>query len=205
MSFPVLKKSYPEPAKLAEYVKYAEVRQLADNINFFYLKNKDHPVSISMHSLDSHEGRTFLILSIGITLARFFSKKVLIVDTISDNKFLKTIEEGMGSDDKIIHRTMYDNLSIVHLSDLKVHEYQIDSILSSFEDEYDLVLFDTIALNRKNVNNIDPIAIAKRCEHRFVIVSKKSVSSSNLNKLKSEFDKSGLDITGIVFNEVEVK
>ena len=145
MNLPVLNSKFLNSDSITELTRFSEVKKLCDNIDHFFLKNSKESVSLSIHSWFQREGKTLFSLSLGVSLAKYFEKRVLIVDAAHEGQILRSMVVDELSDDEIVRKTFFEKLDIVQLSQLNVHEYQIDSFVESFREEYDVILFDTVS------------------------------------------------------------
>ncbi|MGZ3685894.1 MAG: hypothetical protein ACXVCI_18685, partial [Bdellovibrionota bacterium] len=67
--------------------------------------------------------------------------------------------------------------------------------------DFDLVIFDTCAMAAKNRNNLDPIAIARRCDAAVLLVSKRSATRTLLHEIRERLKKEKLELLGIAVND----
>ncbi len=199
-----IEKQIIKPQHILDFSKFSEIRQLVDNISFrLDLKNNKEPVTISLLSYNKNEGKSLTAIVLATAFSRYLNKKILVIDTVMDGGSLKEYEVASDNENDIISKTCFPFVSLVHISNLKLHEYQVSVILDEVKDDYDIILFDTSALSKKNSKNIDPVVLARRCQYNYLIVSRETSSLKNLSRLKSLIEKNDLRIDGVMFNEVD--
>ena len=114
-------------------------------------------------------------------------------------------DEGVAGMEEI-RKTLTLNVSFLKLKDWAEHfgtiaEYDVKSILDGPGKGFDLVIFDTSPMAAKNRNNIDPIAVARRCDASLLLVSPRTSSRSQLVNLRERIRREKLDLLGLMVNE----
>jgi Mrp family chromosome partitioning ATPase len=167
---------------LKVFIQYAEFKRIFDNIE--RLLKINNIKCLSCLSYQAEEGRSLICSTIAIGLTEMLGYKVLIVDAgnPTSNWNILDIFENKNSEfqeqEGLVHN-LSPNLDGLQLSRItivaqKAQEYRIQDIILEYKNKYDLILFDTAALNSSNRGNFDPWVIAARTDASIIITSNKT-------------------------------
>lgn len=200
------------PKALGSVVRFAETKQILDQI--VHAQSERKVRSITVLSELPREGRSLFTAALAMSFAQLVRQKVLVVDchtlrgpySLSLERLLETDELGEEDRHEKIRNTISPNVSIVRLRDWAeqrdaVPEYEVKSLIDGPGKGFDLIVFDTCAMAAKNRNNLDPVAIARRCDTAVLVVSARSSSRSTMHEIRERIKKEKLDLLGIVRNE----
>lgn len=82
----------------------------------------------------------------------------------------------------------------------EVIDFHMKSHIESFSDGYDVVLFDTCAMNAADKDNMDPIVIARDTDAVILLTSPRSLDRELMGRLVGDFKRWEIQIIGTVFN-----
>ena len=80
-------------------------------------------------------------------------------------------------------------------------DFQIGTYVNYLSAKYDLVILDTCAITDSDINNVDPIIIAKEVDTSILVTSEKSMSKDSILTIKQEFDQYGIPLLGNVYHK----
>jgi hypothetical protein len=200
------------PRTLQSVVRFAETKQIVDQL--LHLQRERRIRSLAVLSELPREGRSLFTATIATSFGQLVRQKVLAVDcnTLRSPHSL-TLERLLESDElaaeeklEQVRKTLSVNVSIVRLRDWAdgkdtIAEYEVKSLMDGPGKAFDLVVFDTCAMAAKNRNNIDPIAIARRCDASLLLVSRRTASRGAMHEIKERLKKEKLELLGIAYNE----
>ncbi|MCC7440247.1 MAG: hypothetical protein IT285_01355 [Bdellovibrionales bacterium] len=195
------------PSPLLEYVRFTEVKRLVHQIH--QEQKKRGAKSLAVLSLHPGEGRTFFVSALALGYALLLRKKVLIVDATSQtlNGYL-FMDRVMGRTEEELAELGGPLLEVVDL--MSAHnkegkggesaEFLIGPVIEAQKDQYDLVLFDTSALERRNKNNMDPVIIASQADASIILHSPSSADREAMFEMRRAVNGWNIDVLGTVFN-----
>jgi Mrp family chromosome partitioning ATPase len=197
------KLSWPNASVFEEYSNYSEIKQLIDNVHFTKsLKNECKTIAVI--SQISGEGKSFFTAVLAYTFAKFLNNKVLIIDTVTEDGIFDKAKKSAidkGLLDVEVISSQFENIDLLHLYKSRYNEYQLSSIIEDFKSEYSMIFFDTCAFSLKNLNNLDPFVIARRCDNPILVMSKVTSSKRSMAKVKSILSQQDIKLLGVVYNE----
>jgi Mrp family chromosome partitioning ATPase len=199
------------PRTLQNIVRFAETKQILDQILHAQRERKFR--SLAILSELPREGRSIFTAVLATGFGQLVRQKVLAVDcNTARSPHSLTLERLLESDELAgekadqVRKTLSVNVSLVQLKDWAegmdaIAEYEVKNLMDGPGRSFDLALFDTCALAAKNRNNLDPIAIARRCDASILLVSRRSETRSMHSQLRERLRKEKLEVLGIVHNE----
>jgi Mrp family chromosome partitioning ATPase len=200
------------PRVLQSVVRFAETKQIIDQVLHAQTERKLR--SLAVLSELAQEGRTLFTAVVALGYGQLMRKKVLVVDcSTMRNPDSLTLDRLLDFDDSSeegkrgeVRRTLSANVSLVRLSEWAeerdaMAEYEVKTLLESVGRSFDLVLFDTCAMGVKNRNNLDPIAIARRCDASMLVVSARTSSRGGLVDIRNRLRKERLELLGLASND----
>ena len=182
----------------AEYLRLGEIKKLVHRFNDELKKKNSRSISIT--SLEPSEGRTFLTAVLALGSAVFLKKKVLVVDTSSQphqgNLYLDRIF-GDATMEKYVDLIKPNREQGIQGESA---DFELKELLDHYLTQYDLVLFDTTAINESNTDSMDPIIVSKTAGSTIMILSQESINSGDFKKVYAEFNEWEIPILGTVYN-----
>ncbi len=181
-----------------EYMRQGEIKRMIHR--FFDELNKKKAKSIAVVSLKPGEGRTFLVAVLAVAAAIFMKKKVLVVDTTSQpdqgHLYLERIF-GQASLEKYV-----DLISPQYSSNGNddVADFKLKELIDLYQNKYDLVIFDTTAIQSDNSSGMDPVIVAKTAGHAVIAISGQSVTSGDFKQLQGQMRDWGISPLGTIYN-----
>ena len=200
------------PRALQSLVRFAETKQILDHLLSAQRERKVR--SLAILSEMPREGRSLFAATLATSFGQLVRQKVLVVDCNthrSPNSL--TLERLLESDElaeqerlEQVRKTLSVNVSIIRLRDWAegmdtMPEYEVKSLMEGPGKNFDLAIFDTCAMAAKNRNNLDPIAIARRCDAAVLLVSKRSATRALMYDIRERLKKEKLELLGIAVNE----
>ena len=192
-------------AFLSDYSRYSEIKQLTYNIAALQQKEKGLNL-FSVLSFFPGEGKTLFCAALAIAYADAFHANVLVVDTTTfQNKGSLLLEQCIGNTHPLINVVSLDKLKS-NTNGLETEKPDCDfSIAKIISKEglkkYGLVLLDTVALEAKNKNNVDPLLLARLSSASILIVSQALLKAPNLSARVKMLEEPALHLTGVISNE----
>lgn len=200
------------PKVLQSVVRFAETKQILDQV---LQAQRDKKIrSIAILSELPREGRSLFSAMLAMSFGQLVRQKVLVVDchtlrgpySLSLERLLESDELGEEGRVEQVRKTLSVNVSLVRLRDWAeqmetMAEYEVKSLMDGPGKNFDLAIFDTCAMAAKNRNNLDPIAIARRCDASILLVSRRTASRSMLHEIRERMRKEKLELLGIAHNE----
>ena len=175
---------------------------------------------IMLTSCQAHEGKSFLTLCITRTLAQLGYRVVLVDADLRRSQIASRygmqIKEGTGRGtshylagkealENVIYETDVPGAYMVPVgyevsnSLALLNSPRFASMLDQLLTQFDYVLVDAPPVGVI----IDAAEIAKFCDGTVLVVKYNNVSRRELHDVKSQIDRSGCKILGVVINEVE--
>jgi Mrp family chromosome partitioning ATPase len=200
------------PRALQSVVRFAETKQILDHLLSAQRERKVR--SLAILSEMPREGRSLFTATLATSFGQLVRQKVLVVDCNTHRSpHSLTLERLLESDElaaqeklEQVRKTLSVNVSIVRLRDWAegmetIAEYEVKSLMDGPGKNFDLAIFDTCAMAAKNRNNLDPIAIARRCDAAVLLVSKRSATRALMADIRERLKKEKLELLGIAVNE----
>ena len=182
----------------SDYLKLGEIKKLIHRFGDELTKHDRHAVAVT--SLETGEGRTFLTAILALGSAVFLKKKVLVVDTSSQPH-----QGNLILDRIFLDETMEKYVDLIKPKSESgsvgaAADFELKGLRDHYRKKYDLVLFDTAAINESNASSMDPIIVSKTAGSTIMILSNQSVSSGDFQRVKTELHEWGIPILGSVYN-----
>lgn len=114
---------------------------------------------------------------------------------------------GQKNMEDILYRTSIDNFSVVFAGPYSpnpaelLEEPLFEELIHTLEVEYDYIIIDTPPM----ANLIDGAIIARRCDGAILVIESGAISYRLEQKVKSQLDKAGCRILGVVLNKVDIR
>ena len=208
-----------EPIKLIRSMKddynYNEaIKTLRTNLQFSGSNLKTIMLTSSMPD----EGKSDISMALAVSLAQI-GKKVLFLDADIRKSILVVRYQlprevnglsqylsGQKELDEILYHTNIENLDIIfsgpyspNPSEL-LEEDLFEELIEDAENTYDYVIIDTPPM----ANLIDGAIVARYCDGAVMVVESGAISYRLEQKVKSQIEKSGCRILGVVLNKVDL-
>jgi Mrp family chromosome partitioning ATPase len=195
------------------YVRSSEFKRF---LNYFYGKQlEDGFKSVVVMSLLPGEGKTFCVAALALGYAALLHKRVLVLETIKQPSELEfSIARVFGAppladkseretaekaeDDRVIDLISTFNIAEEFVESVDFHTTKI---FRDYEKKYDLVLYDTCAMEASNNNNLDPVVLAKNIDTSLLVTSQRSLESKTAAKLSSLMSRWNLSPLGMLYND----
>lgn len=174
--------------------------------------------SIMFTSTKSSEGKSEIVFSLAMSLAQM-GKKVLLLDAdirrsvlmnrYHVNKQTKGLSEyltGQAEEKDIIYETNVDNLFIIFAGAVApnpselLEEEQFRNLIEGAKEIFDYVIVDTPPVG----TIIDGAIVGKYCDGAALVIESGAISYHALQKVKSQMERSGARLLGVVLNKVDV-
>jgi len=217
--------------RLKEFMRYAELKQLAYNIAALQQEKRFH--SLAVLSYFPGEGKTLLCAALAMAYVETCQARVLVVDTTTlQNKKSLVLKQCLATSLPMVDvmtleqvRSATNGLDPhpspkVHAPQAPVVEPEIvesrsirvplpsvndfsllKKVVEDRFQEYGLVLLDTAPLSAKNKSNIDPLLVARLSDASAFVVSRKLLESHEVNDCLKVLDDPTLHLIGMVANE----
>lgn len=197
-----------------------EIKKIRTNLMFSNLEDDMKIVMIT--SSIPGEGKSFVSANLAAAFAQA-DEKVLLVDCDLRKGRLKKIfnipPEQKGLSDLLINKNwkneMFDYVNKTDVKNLRVMisgsyppnpsellaSKRFEELLSQLRKSYKLVILDCPPIVGLN----DAVVLAKKSDRCVLVANCQKVTMDDLEKSKSEIEKVGVKVAGIILNEVEVK
>jgi Mrp family chromosome partitioning ATPase len=179
-------------------MKQGEVKKLIHRFGDELQKKKGNAIAVT--SLLPGEGRTFLVAVLALGAAVFLKKKVLIVDASSQPHEGHLYLDRIFSDESVEKYVDLIKPKQAAGIDGEAADFELKTLLDHYRDEYDLVIFDTTAIQDSNQRSMDPLIVSKTAGNTVMIVSSKSVASGDFRRVRTELQDWNIPILGTVYN-----
>ena len=197
---------------------YAEFSRLNTSI----LKSIDsiNGKTVFITSPESGDGRSFISSNLAKSLARNSDQSVLLVDfdrnqpiihnlfDISANRGIAEVLAGVSSLEECIHHTEYPNL---HILPSGLHKFPLDHFLTtmniqrlidSLKNDYDVIIFDSSPINKANRHNIDPTTASQMMDLVYMVVTPRKTRKNILTSSILKITENGGNVDGIIVNNI---
>ena len=163
------------------------------------------------------EGKSDVAFSVAASLAQI-GKKVVFIDADirksvlvsryqldGDVNGLSQYLSGQKSREDIIYQTNYEGFSVIFAGPYSpnpaelLEEDLFSELIKSLKD-YDYVIIDTPPM----ANLIDGAIVASNCDGAIIVIEQGAVSYRLEQKVKSQLDKTGCRVLGVVLNKVDL-
>ncbi len=195
---------------LRSFIQYAEVKSLIDRI--LLLQETEKFKSVAFLSEYDGEGKTFLIAALALAYSERLNKKVLVIDTSSNNTAstplpAKDLKENYLLAELLEDTTKVEVMVMRDWAKLRlspgIDEYQLNALLSENNQNYSMILVDTSSLSRKNKNNFDPLVIARQCDVSVLVSGQPRVREQISTDNRKRIHDAGIRLLGLIYNQGE--
>lgn len=206
---------------LFEYVRYTEFKRLLGQITL--IMDGEGFNSITVVSELPEEGRTFFVSAVALGYSLLLDRRVLVVNTASQSQYRSLMHERIFQFGKVgqgfsgppsppdagsVGSLLRPRPGIELISPFAGGEnqvpvssdFQLGRYIESLKESYDLVLFDTCALNANNKNNMDPVVIARQSDTAILLTSWKSMDRALLSRTQERLRHWNIRLMGTIFN-----
>lgn len=179
----------------------------------------DDKKTIVFTSCAPDEGKSTVVLHLAVSLAET-GKKVLLIDadmrksvlvghySIAGDVFgLAHYLSGLCDLEKAVCQTDIENMDVIFAGPFPPNPTELlagekfKGLLQIARDTYDYVLIDSAPLG----SVIDCAVIAKECDGSVIIVENEVISHRFLQEIKTQLEKSGRPILGVILNKVDIR
>lgn len=207
----VILKSYIEE----DYSVKESFKALRTNIQF----SGDDVKIISITSCMPNEGKSTTALEICKSLSEL-GKKVLLIDadlrkSVLASKYadragiegLSQFLSGQATLQDVLYSTQYPNFYIIFSGAFPPNPVELLSkdkfadFLSNAKNTFDYIIIDCPPLG----NVIDAAVVSRYCDSAILVVLANAVSAKFAREIKSQLEKSGCPILGVILNNAEKK
>jgi Mrp family chromosome partitioning ATPase len=179
----------PTTQALLDYLSFSEVKELL--LRLTSLRSSLDISSIAVLSELPKEGKSFFCALLAAALTRMDGgKRCLIVDAGAHFPERSTL-----LDDTV---EPLDNIDIVQIGE---SESNLAELMERVQGQYDLILIDTCALQRRNRRNLDPLLLARQAGGAILVSSQKSLGSDNAKAESRRLTDAGVKLLGIMHNQ----
>ena len=199
-----------------EYFYQEAIKTLRTNVQF---SGKNHK-ALMLTSTYSNEGKSDVCLNLAIEMGKA-GKKVLLIDAdIRKSVFVsryQIAEQANGLSqflsgqiekvDQLIYKTNYENLYMILAGPYAPNPTEMlgdqtfGDLIKAARQVYDYVFIDTPPLG----SIIDAAVIAQFCDGAMMVIESGNVSYRMAQKIKSQLERSGCKLLGVVLNKVDMK
>jgi Mrp family chromosome partitioning ATPase len=213
--------------QLGTYLRLPEIKRLIHRL--VSAQHEHNFTSLAIVSLLPKEGRTFVVSLIALAYATVLKKRVLILDTVSQNReaslHLATVmresatpinQTGDGLEPKLQDACGVDlvatrslrpegkNMTTANnaesVSPLQTAEFLMQPFLTALAPSYDIILLDTCPLENVTADHFDPLVLARQVDQVIGLVSPLSTSRDRLMQLNDQLQQAQISLLGIVRN-----
>ena len=200
--------SFHVSEKLEYHIRTPEFKRL---LNMIVTTQKQHRFkSLAVLSLFPQEGRSFFVSALALGYAKLLNARVLVLDTVSQtnnrslylDRILDKYEPGTpesgfwqepGHIDLMTSRGPAGGGS-------ESTDFQIGPYVEYLRDHYDLIILDTCAITDSDIENMDPIVVARQVDTTILLTSEKSMTKESMVVVKQELDQYGIPLLGNVYH-----
>ncbi len=214
---------------LQDYIRYSELKQMVDRL--IALQEEKHFRSLAVLSVFPAEGKTLFCAATALSYSQTRGARVLLVDTSStENKSSLPLKDCLepfprGIDYLALKERPPINAPspltaiemaaagdpLVHDADVMQDDKMVPITQSSDQyliqkaahprDSYGLILLDTVSLDSRNKNNLDPLLVARSADASILIISELLLESRELNDYLKKLQDPSLHLLGVISNE----
>lgn len=199
------------PKFLRAYVGYAEFRALVDSLS--RAAEKKQLKSFAIVSEGSGEGKTFLAASLALAFALQRGQRVLVVDMTTFEQegslSLARLLDADASDLSVgaFMTTCEERIELVRVANLNADfgsstELRVREFREGPAKDFDLVIFDTCALDARNRRNVDPAAVARGAGAAVLVASPLSQRRESVNSVRARLQGAEVPLLGVVANPI---
>ena len=190
------------------------IKTLRTNIQFCGSNIKTIMITSSMPD----EGKSDISMALAQSLTQI-GKKVLLIDAdirksilvaryqLDQEVFgLSQYLSGQKNLDEVLYNTTTENLDIIFSGPYSpnpaelLEEGLFEKMVEAAEADYDYVIIDTPPM----ANLIDGAIVARHCDGAVIVIESGAISYRLEQKVKSQIEKSGCRILGVVLNKVDL-
>lgn len=195
-----------------DYAFDEAIKTLRTNIQF---SGKQLKV-IMLTSTHAGEGKSYISFETACSICQM-GKKVLFIDadirkSVMMSRYhldaevmgLSQYLSGQKELKDVLYQTNIENLSVIFSGPYAPNPAELlenemfDKMLETLKKEYDYIIIDTPPVG----SMIDGAVIAKNCDGAILVIESGSVSYRIAQKTKSQLEKSGCKILGVVMNKI---
>lgn len=176
--------------------------------------------TIFITSPESGDGKSFISSNLAKSLARNSDRSILLVDfdrhqpiihnhfDISPNRGITEALVGVSSLEECIHPTEYPNLHILPsgLHNFPLNHFlttmNIQRLIDSLKNNYDIIIFDSSPINKTNRQNIDPTMVSQMMDLVYMVVTPRKTRKDILTSSILKITESGGNVDGIIANNI---
>ena len=190
------------------------IKTLRTNIQFCGSNIKTIMITSSMPD----EGKSDISMALAQSLTQI-GKKVLLIDAdirksilvaryqLDQEVFgLSQYLSGQKNLDEVLYNTTTENLDIIFSGPYSpnpaelLEEGLFEKMVEAAKADYDYVIIDTPPM----ANLIDGAIVARHCDGAVIVIESGAISYRLEQKVKSQIEKSGCRILGVVLNKVDL-
>jgi Mrp family chromosome partitioning ATPase len=188
----------------SEYLAYTECKRLLNQI--VVNQQKQGFKTVAVLSNMAREGKSFFVLSLALGYATLLGKRVLVVDVVnqtSDRSLFRETILGEERTEQGVACGLVELLSTRNKDgrSAEATDFQIGPYVDSIKDLFDLVLYDTCALDSATKENIDPVIIARSADVSILVTSPRSIGGDLISRTKERLERWDIKLLGMVFND----
>lgn len=191
------------------------IKTLRTNLQF----SGNNLKTIMLTSAMPDEGKSDISMALAMSLAQI-GKKVLFMDAdirksilvvryqlSHDVNGLSQYLSGQRKMEEILYHTSIENMDVIFAGPYSpnpselLEEDLFEQLIMDAENTYDYVIIDTPPM----ANLIDGAIIARHCDGAVMVVESGAISYRLEQKVKSQIEKSGCRILGVVLNKVDLR
>jgi Mrp family chromosome partitioning ATPase len=188
----------------SEYLSYTECKRLLNQM--LVSQQQQGFKTVAVLSNFPREGKSFFVLSLALGYATLLGKRVLVVDVVNQTSDRMLFRETLVGEERSDHRVTCGLVELISTRSkdgrrAEATDFQIGPYIDSVKDFFDLVLFDTCALQGATKENIDPVIIARSADISVLITSPKSIGGDIISRTKESLTRWDIKLLGMVFND----
>ncbi len=195
-----------------EYISSSDFKRI---FNRLYQQIQDQKLrNIVIMSPLAGEGRTFMTLTLGYALKEFADSRVLYVNTSSNHQkkslhppllFQKPEKKEEGENSKGVNKSLIPFLNIFSPK-LKLttdSEMHLIKQITPHTEKFEVILYDTEAINRPHSPDIDPLVLASQLQDCgcLLVLSRKSNRKDIVDDTTNQLEQMNLTFLGVIYNE----
>jgi Mrp family chromosome partitioning ATPase len=208
---PALRSPYLANSPFFTYIRGSEFKRLLSQVSS--LVDANQVKTLAILSAYPQEGRTFFVSALALGYAILLKKRVLVVNTALTLRsgslniqriYGEELQHAPGVRNDPTARAidlMSPKMNSNDSSHADTVDFQIGNYISTYKNNYDLVLIDNCALTLRNEKIIDPIVIASQADASLLITSEKSLKRGPLMEVKELLTRWRVRVVGAIHNE----